>query len=41
MHPLILRPYSYFSLACDYHAGISMHYSLSIAMWLSLALLIT
>ena len=40
-HLRILRPYSYFSLACDYCAGIFMHHSLSIAMWLPLALLMT
>ena len=41
MHPHILRPYNYFSLTRDYFAGIFMHHSLSIAMWLPLALLIT
>jgi len=40
-HLCILRPYSYFSLARDYCADIFMHHSLSIAMWLPLALLMT
>ena len=38
---LLLRAYSYFSLARDYFADIFMHHSLSIAMWLPLALLMT
>ena len=40
-HLCTLRPYSYFSLARDYCADIFTHHSLSIAMWLPLALLMT